>query len=41
MVEIASRRTMDHATILEATTMGSMIKEGEMTEGTIIMEETK
>lgn len=40
MLEIAPKRTMDHATILEETT-SSMIKEGEMTKGMITMEDVK
>ena len=42
MIESALRRIMDHATILEETTIrGSMIKEEEMTVKMTAMEEMK
>lgn len=39
MLEIALRREMDHVIILEATKIGSMIKEEETTEEMTAMEE--
>jgi len=41
MLEIAFRRTMVHATTLEATITSLMVEEEEMTEGMIVMEEMK
>lgn len=41
MLDISPRRTMDHTTILEATKIGSIIKEGEINGGMIIMEDMK
>ena len=41
MLEISKRRTMVHATTLEATTKYLMTEEEEMTEGMIEMEEMK
>jgi len=41
ILEIALRRIMVHATTLEETITGLMIKDEEMTKGMIVMEEMK